>query len=33
VTDRVGLNGVADAFARLGDPGDQMKILVDPQKV
>jgi 2-desacetyl-2-hydroxyethyl bacteriochlorophyllide A dehydrogenase len=32
VTDRVGLSGVADAFARLSTPGDQMKILVEPQR-
>lgn len=30
VTGRVGLEGVADAFARLGSPGADVKILVEP---
>lgn len=31
VTDRVGLGGLARAFADLKDPGQQVKILVDPR--
>ena len=30
LTGRVGLSGVADAFAVLGSPGDQAKIIVEP---
>jgi threonine dehydrogenase-like Zn-dependent dehydrogenase len=30
ITDRVGLDGVADAFERLKNPEDQVKILVEP---
>jgi 2-desacetyl-2-hydroxyethyl bacteriochlorophyllide A dehydrogenase len=30
VTDEVGIDGVADAFDRLADPADQVKILVSP---
>jgi threonine dehydrogenase-like Zn-dependent dehydrogenase len=30
ITDHVGLAGVADAFVRLGDPEDQVKIIVEP---
>ena len=32
VTGRVGLDGVAGAFATLGQPGDQAKILVEPNR-
>ena len=31
VTGTVGLDGVADAFADLGDPERHAKILIDPQ--
>jgi threonine dehydrogenase-like Zn-dependent dehydrogenase len=31
ITDTVGLDGVADAFAALADPERQAKILIDPQ--
>jgi threonine dehydrogenase-like Zn-dependent dehydrogenase len=32
ITDRIGLSGVSDAFERLANPGDQVKILVEPQR-
>jgi threonine dehydrogenase-like Zn-dependent dehydrogenase len=32
VTDEVGIDGVADAFDRLADPADQVKILVRPNE-
>ncbi len=32
VSDHVGLSGVADAFERLSEPGEQMKIMVEPQR-
>ena len=31
ITERIGLDGVADAFEALGNPDEQCKILVDPR--
>ena len=32
VTDRVGLDGVANAFVELGNPEKQCKVLVNPER-